>query len=122
MRPTYSDLNSIISDSLVNLTATMRFPGQLTSSIKKIATNIIPFPRLKFILPSLAPLQKTPMCDITSFEIVEDLLDPNKLLVSADPRYGNFYTAAGIFRGDFSPGKVSEQLNDLKVECTNFLS
>ena len=53
----FADINYIISQAMSNATATMRFPGmQNNSDIRKLSTNLIPFPRLHFITQGQAPL------------------------------------------------------------------
>ncbi|KAK7791344.1 hypothetical protein R5R35_010869 [Gryllus longicercus] len=49
--PTYVDLNHLIS-----LTTCLRFPGQLNADLRKLAVNMVPFPRLHFFVPGFAPL------------------------------------------------------------------
>jgi hypothetical protein len=34
----------------------MRFPGNLNCDLRGIATNLIPFPRIHFFLPSISPI------------------------------------------------------------------
>lgn len=38
------------------ITASFRFPGQLNSDLRKLAVNLVPFPRLHFFLVGYAPL------------------------------------------------------------------
>ena len=45
-QPSFCELNSIIAQQATNLTASFRFLGHLNSTYRKIATNLIPFPRL----------------------------------------------------------------------------
>ena len=33
-----------------------RFPGQLNADLRKVAVNMVPFPRLHFFMPGFAPL------------------------------------------------------------------
>lgn len=54
--PTYSDLNHLVSGVMSGITCCLRFPGQLNSDLRKLAVNLIPFPRLHFFLVGLAPL------------------------------------------------------------------
>jgi len=46
--PTYGDLNHLVSASMSGITCCLRFPGQLNSDLRKLAVNLIPFPRLHF--------------------------------------------------------------------------
>lgn len=54
--PTYGDLNHIVSSAMSGVTACIRFPGQLNSDLRKLAVNLIPFPRLHFFSVGFAPL------------------------------------------------------------------
>merc|ERR1711908_162083 len=44
--PTYGDLNHLVSAGLSGVTCCLRFPGQLNADLRKLAVNMIPFPRL----------------------------------------------------------------------------
>merc|ERR1712084_11010 len=54
--PTYGDLNHLVSAALSGVTCCLRFPGQLNSDLRKLAVNLVPFPRLHFFMVGFAPL------------------------------------------------------------------
>jgi tubulin beta len=54
--PTYGDLNHLVSAAISGVTACIRFPGQLNADLRKMAVNLIPFPRLHFFMVGFAPL------------------------------------------------------------------
>ncbi|TRY70943.1 hypothetical protein TCAL_01258, partial [Tigriopus californicus] len=54
--PTYGDLNHLVSLTMSGITTCLRFPGQLNADLRKLATNMVPFPRLHFFMPGFAPL------------------------------------------------------------------
>ena len=54
--PTFGDLNHLISAVMSGVTCCLRFPGQLNSDLRKLAVNLIPFPRLHFFMVGFAPL------------------------------------------------------------------
>jgi tubulin beta len=54
--PNYSDLNHLVSMTMSGVTTCLRFPGQLNSDLRKLAVNLVPFPRLHFFMPGFAPL------------------------------------------------------------------
>jgi len=54
--PTYGDLNHLVSAGMSGITCCLRFPGQLNSDLRKLAVNLIPFPRLHFFMIGFAPL------------------------------------------------------------------
>ena len=43
--PTFGDLNHLVSATMSGVTTCLRFPGQLNSDLRKLAVNMIPFPR-----------------------------------------------------------------------------
>ena len=54
--PTYGDLNHLVSLTMSGVTTSLRFPGQLNADLRKLAVNMVPFPRLHFFMPGFAPL------------------------------------------------------------------
>ena len=43
--PTYGDLNHLVSLTMSGVTTSLRFPGQLNADLRKLAVNMVPFPR-----------------------------------------------------------------------------
>ena len=54
--PTYGDLNHLVSAAISGITCSLRFPGQLNADLRKLAVNLIPFPRLHFFMIGFSPL------------------------------------------------------------------
>ena len=42
--------------AMSGVTTCLRFPGPLNADLRKLAVNMVPFPRLHFFMPSYAPL------------------------------------------------------------------
>ena len=55
-RPTYTNLNRIIGQVISSLTASLRFGGTLNAEINEFQTNLVPYPRIHFMLSSYAPI------------------------------------------------------------------
>ena len=55
-RPTYTNLNRIIGQVISSLTASLRFDGALNVDINEFQTNLVPYPRIHFVLSSYAPI------------------------------------------------------------------
>lgn len=50
-KPSFQDVNHIIAQVMSNTTSTLRFQGgDNNSDIRKLATNLVPFPRIHFLL------------------------------------------------------------------------
>ena len=43
--PSYGDLNHLVSLTMSGVTTCLRFPGQLNADLRKLAVNMVPFPR-----------------------------------------------------------------------------
>ena len=54
--PAYSDINYLIAMAMSGITCSFRFSGQVNTDQRKLATNMIPFPRMLFMLTGIAPI------------------------------------------------------------------
>ena len=52
----FDGMNGIAANMLLHLTSSMRFEGPLNVDLNDITMNLVPFPRLHFLLASLSPL------------------------------------------------------------------
>jgi tubulin epsilon len=50
-------MNGVVASLLTDLTASARFPGSLNVDLNEITTNLVPFPRLHYLIPALSPLR-----------------------------------------------------------------
>merc|ERR1712226_1509334 len=55
-RPTYTNLNRLVAQTISSLTASLRFDGALNVDITEFQTNLVPYPRIHFMLTSYAPV------------------------------------------------------------------
>jgi len=118
--PSFADMNSLVSGVMSGVTASLRFPGQLNSDLRKLCVNLTPFPRLHFFMIGLAPLQsmqnKTYQ-NMSVAELVSQMFDPKNMMAACDPRTGRYLTASAMFRGEkLSPNEIDEQLLKLQLK------
>uniref|UniRef100_A0A182WK45 Tubulin beta chain n=1 Tax=Anopheles minimus TaxID=112268 RepID=A0A182WK45_9DIPT len=100
--PTYGDLNHLVSVTMSGVTTCLRFPGQLNADLRKLAVNMVPFPRLHFFMPGFAPLTAKGSQQyraLTVPELTAQLFDAKNMMTACDPRHGRYLTCAAIFRG-----------------------
>ncbi|KAJ3490845.1 hypothetical protein NLI96_g1125 [Meripilus lineatus] len=115
--PSFEDLNVLVAQVMCGVSTSLRFPGQLNGDLRKLGLNLVPFPRLHFLMPSYAPFydpsakafQRVSVADLTSA-----VFDRRNLLVACDPRYGRYLTAATIFRGKVSANEAEQTISDLQ--------
>ena len=121
--PTYGDLNHLVSAVMSGVTTCLRFPGQLNSDLRKLAVNMVPFPRLHFFVVGFAPL--TPHGShkfraMSVSELTQQMFDSRNMMTAADPRQGRYLTVAAIFRGKVSMKEVEEQMRSVQTKNSNY--
>jgi len=121
--PTYGDLNQLVSSVMSGITCCLRFPGQLNSDLRKLAVNLIPFPRLHFFLVGFAPLTSRQSQDYRAVsvpELVAQMFDAKNMMAACDPRQGRYLTASAMFRGKIQTKEVDEQMLNLKNKNSSY--
>ncbi|KAL7984407.1 hypothetical protein Chor_002977, partial [Crotalus horridus] len=111
--PTYGDLNHLVSATMSGVTTSLRFPGQLNADLRKLAVNMVPFPRLHFFMPGFAPLTARGSQQyraLTVPELTQQMFDAKNMMAACDPRHGRYLTVATVFRGPMSMKEVDEQM------------
>lgn len=111
--PSYGDLNQLISAAMCGTTCSLRFPGQLNCDLRKLAVNMVPFPRLHFFLVGFAPLIGTRSEEyriLSVSELTQQAFDAKNMMCAADPRHGRYLTCALMFRGKLSAKQVDEEV------------
>jgi tubulin beta len=114
--PTHVDLNHMISAVVCGTTCSLRFPGQLNCDLRKLAVNMVPFPRLHFFMMGFAPQTSRGSQQyraLTVPELTQQAFDAKNMMCAADPRHGRYLTCACMFRGRMSTKEVDEQMLNL---------
>merc|ERR1712060_356407 len=68
-RPSYDTLNRLIAKAVSSMTASLRFEGELNVDLNEFQTNLVPFPRLHFMITSMAPVLTPKKKETTNNEI-----------------------------------------------------
>ena len=68
-RPSYDTINRLIAKAVSSMTASLRFQGELNVDLNEFQTNLVPFPRLHFMLASMAPITTPQKRDTTDNRI-----------------------------------------------------
>jgi len=121
--PTYGDLNHLVSAAMSGVTCGLRFPGQLNGDLRKLAVNLIPFPRLHFFMIGFAPLTARSSQDYRSVSVPElttQMFDAKNMMCAADPRHGRYLTASAMFRGPMSTKEVDEQMVNIQSKNSSY--
>jgi len=121
--PTYGDLNHLVSATMSGVTTCLRFPGQLNADLRKLAVNMVPFPRLHFFIPGFAPLTSRDNQQyraLTVNELTQQMFDNKNMMAACDPRHGRYLTVAAMFRGKMSMKEVDEQMMNVQNKNSTY--
>ena len=121
--PTYGDLNHLVSATMSGVTTCLRFPGQLNADLRKLAVNMVPFPRLHFFMPGFAPLTSRGSQQyraLTVPELTQQMFDAKNMMAACDPRHGRYLTVAAMFRGRMSMREVDEQMLNVQNKNSSY--
>merc|ERR1711929_75846 len=116
-------MGHLVSASISGVTCCIRFPGQLNCDLRKIAVNLIPFPRLHFFMVGFAPLTSRGSQQyraLTVPELTQQMFDAKNMMCAADPRHGRYLTAMGLFRGRMSAKEVDEQMLNVQNKNSSY--
>eukprot|EP00455_Lapot_gusevi_P042613 TRINITY_DN5074_c0_g1_i1.p1 TRINITY_DN5074_c0_g1~~TRINITY_DN5074_c0_g1_i1.p1 ORF type:complete len:449 (+),score=105.99 TRINITY_DN5074_c0_g1_i1:32-1348(+) len=120
----FDQMNTIAAHLLTNLTCSMRFEGTLNVDLNEITMNLVPFPRLHFLVSSLSPL---PALTVQQQALLKrqqrafgvsfsNLFHRDYQLLKVDPKH-SMYLACGILsRGDVLLSDLNRQLAKIKSE------
>jgi tubulin beta len=105
------------------VTTCLRFPGQLNSDLRKLAVNMVPFPRLHFFMVGFAPLTPRGSHQFRALsvpELTQQMFDAKNMMAASDPRQGRYLTVAAIFRGKVSMKEVEEQMRSVQTKNSSY--
>jgi len=83
-KPSYADLNIIITKVVSSMTAALRFEGELNVDLNEFQTNLVPFPRLHFMTTSLSPIlpkEKKSTAGSSCQEITNECFEAKNFLI-----------------------------------------
>ncbi|PAV16671.1 beta-tubulin 2 [Pyrrhoderma noxium] len=116
--PDFNALNTLVAQVMCGVSTSLRFPGQLNGDFRKMGMNLVPFPRLHFLMPSYAPFFD-PKAKIFQnenvSELTQSLFDRKNLLVACDPRFGRYMTATVIYRGAIKSQEAESNVGQIQT-------
>ncbi|CAM6106251.1 unnamed protein product [Calypogeia fissa] len=114
-RPTYTNLNRLVSQVISSLTASLRF------DVIEFQTNLVPYPRIHFMLSSYAPVissEKAYHEQLSVAENTNSAFEPSSMMAKCDPRHGKYMACCLMYRGDVVPKDVNAVVATIKTKRT----
>jgi tubulin beta len=120
--PKYSDLNWVISMTMSGITASLRFSGKLNGDLRKMGTNLVPFPRLHFFLlaqsPLFAPGQGSKV-KLTVQELTDQMWSSRNFLANVKAEDGKYLTASCGYRGNIATQEVDDEIAKIQQKMAD---
>jgi len=120
-RPTYTNLNRLIAQVCSGMTSSLRFDGALNCDFTEFQTNLVPYPRIHFVLSAFAPIisaEKAYHEQLSVAEITNSVFEPATQMVKCDPRHGKYMACCLMYRGDVVPKDVNASIATIKTKRT----
>eukprot|EP00069_Balaena_mysticetus_P017003 bmy_10259T0 len=120
-RPTYTNLNRLMSQIVSSITASLRFDGALNVDLTEFQTNLVPYPRIHFLLATYAPVisaEKAYHEQLTVAEITNAGFEPANQMVKCNPRHGKYMACCLLYHGDVVPKDVNAAIATIKTKRT----
>jgi len=116
-KPSYVNLNRMISQVVSSLTASLRFAGSLNVDLSEFQTNLVPYPRIHFLLASYAPVLGTDKAYHVANNVAElttKVFEPDNMMVKCNPTNGKYMSVCLMYRGDILPKDVTNAVTTIK--------
>lgn len=115
----FSKMNSIIAHMLNNLTCSMRFEGMLNVDLNEITMNLVPFPKMPYLVSSISPLYS--ILDVKLEprrldQIFSDVIDKDFQLLKVDPKHSTYLACGLILRGDAKISDIHRNIARIRPE------
>jgi len=120
-RPSYDNLNRLICKTISSMTASLRFEGELNVDLNEFQTNLVPFPRLHFMISSMAPIsspqkKETMRADLQT--ITEACFTPYNFftkIADFEVEEDKYMAISVMYRGNIKPKEANAQVQWLKM-------
>ena len=115
----FAKMNNIIAHMLNNLTCSMRFEGMLNVDLNEITMNLVPFPKMPYLVTSISPLYS--ILDVKMEprrldQIFSDVIDKDFQLLKVDPKHSTYLACGLILRGDAKISDIHRNISRIRPE------
>jgi len=121
-RPDYDTLNRMIAKSVSSMTASLRFEGELNVDLNEFQTNLVPFPRLHFMITSMAPIttkEKKETTNTDTEHITKECFHQKQFfakIADFDPEEDKYMAISMNYRGSVKAKEANAAVQKCKTE------
>lgn len=113
----FDSMNNIVANLILNMTSSARFEGSLNVDLNEITMNLVPFPKLHYLVSSQTPLYaltdvKLPPRRLN--QMFTDGFSKDHQLIKADPKHNLYLACALIVRGNVEVSDIRRNIERLK--------
>nr|Q962P8.1 RecName: Full=Tubulin alpha-6 chain [Naegleria pringsheimi]AAK84065.1 alpha-tubulin TUBA3 [Naegleria gruberi] len=119
-RANYRNLNHVISQTVSAITCSLRFSGSLNVDMNEYQTNLVPYPRIHFMLSSLAPMisrQENYYHENNVAELTSSVFEADNMMAKCNPRDGKYIASCLMYRGDVVNKEVTDAVKNVKSKA-----
>ena len=117
----FDRMNDIVANVLLNLTSSARFEGTLNVDLNEIAMNMVPFPRMHYLLSSMAPLYLPKDIGLAIRKIDQvfsETFSKEFQLLKVQPRKHLYLACALLARGRISISDIRRNVEKLNASIS----
>ncbi|KAH0786688.1 tubulin epsilon chain [Histomonas meleagridis] len=108
----YDQMNTVVANFLLDLTAGSRFSGKMNVDLREIETNMIPFPNHKFLVSGISPIiPKNAPRSVSGF--FTEAMSSKASLCDVDPHSGTYLSNALLIRGDVTLNSIRQSIDKM---------
>lgn len=110
-------LNNIVANLILNVTSSSRFEGSLNVDLNEITMNLVPFPKLHYLVSSMTPLYALADVNIPARRLDQmftDAFSKENQLLRVNPRQELYLACATIVRGKVEISDLRRNIDRLK--------
>ena len=123
--PSYADINKLIARATASVTSSMRFRGTLNPDLQELRTNLVPYSRIHFLVPSFSTSVRTYDAIKGQSQInnlTDTVFNASNQMLKCDPSAGQYMACSLLYQGMVNPNEVIESITKIKARnIVNFV-
>lgn len=113
----FDNMNNIAANLILNMTSSARFEGSLNVDLNEITMNLVPFPKIHYLVSSQTPLYSLTDVNLPPRRLDQmftDAFSKDHQLIKADPKHSLYLACALMLRGNVEISDIRRNIERLK--------